>query len=41
MSWEVKNDMSGQSKDSLRVCNAKIKNLYGDTNEAHFQESVG
>ena len=25
MGWEVKNDMSGQSNDCLRVCNIKIK----------------
>ena len=25
MGWEVKNDMSGQSKDALRVCNVKIR----------------
>ena len=28
--WEVKNDMSGQSKDALNVCNVKIrKSLLG------------
>ena len=26
--WEVKNDMSGQSKDALRVCNVKIRQKY-------------
>ena len=25
LGWEVKNDMSGQSKDALRVCNVKIR----------------
>ena len=25
MGWVVKNDMSGQSKDALRVCNVKIR----------------
>ena len=25
MSWEVKNDMSGQSKDAVRMCNVKIR----------------
>ena len=25
MDWVVKNDMSGQSKDALRVCNVKIR----------------
>ena len=30
MGWEVKNDMSGQSKDALSVCNVKIrKSLLG------------
>ena len=25
LGWEVKNDMSGQSKEALRVCNVKIR----------------
>ena len=25
LGWEVKNDVSGQSKDALWVCNVKIK----------------
>ena len=30
LGWEVKNDMSGQSKDALGVCNVKIrKSLLG------------
>ena len=30
MGWVVKNDISGQSKDALRVCNVKIrKSLLG------------
>ena len=30
MGWEVKNDMSGQSKAALKVCNVKIrKSLLG------------
>ena len=30
LDWEVKNDVSGQSKDALRVCNVKIrKSLLG------------
>ena len=30
MGWVVKNDMSGQPKDALRVCNVKIrKSLLG------------
>ena len=30
LGWEVKNDVSGQYKDDLRVCNVKIrKSLLG------------
>ena len=25
LGWEVKNDISDQSKDALRVCNVKIR----------------
>ena len=25
LGWEVKNDVSGQSKDALRICNVKIR----------------
>ena len=39
--WEVKNDMSGQSKYAIRVYNVKIRKSVFSTNGAHFWEFVG
>ena len=41
MGWEVKIDMSGQSKDCLWVCNVKMKNFYQGGNRAHFRGFLG
>ena len=38
---EVKNDVSDQSKDVLRVCNVNIKNLYWGRNGAHVCDFFG
>ena len=35
---EVKNDMSGQSNNCLRVCNVKMKKNYQGGNAPHFCE---
>ena len=41
MGWEVKIDMSGQSKDCLWVCNVKMKKFYRGRNRAHFRGFLG
>ena len=41
MGWEVKIDMSGQSKDCLWVCNVKMKKFYQGGNGAHFRGFLG
>ena len=41
MGWEVKIDMSGQSKDYLWVCNVKMKKFLPGRNGAHFHGFLG
>ena len=41
LGWEVKNDMSGQSKDALGVCNVKIKKSLTGRNGAHLRDASG
>ena len=41
MGWEVKIDMSGQSKDCLWVCNVKMEKFYRGGKGAHFHGFLG
>ena len=41
MGWEVKNDMSGQSKDALRVCDVKIRKSLMGQNGACLRDALG
>ena len=41
MGWEVKIDMSGQSKDCLWVCNVKMEKFYWGRNRADFCGFLG
>ena len=38
MGWEVKIDMSGQSKDCLWVCNVKMKKKFIEAETGHVSE---
>ena len=41
MGWEVKIDMSGQSKDCLWVCNVKMEKFLPGQKRAHFRGFLG
>ena len=41
MGWEVKIDMSGQSKDCLWVCNVKMKNFLPGQKRGTFPRNFG
>ena len=41
MGREVKNDMSGQSKDALRVCNVKIRKFLMGQNGTRLRDALG
>ena len=41
MGWEVKIDMSGQSKDCYGYVMSKWKNFYRGRNGAHFRGFLG